>query len=82
MQTLITIATDTMAKNKSYKSIMMGLIPQLKSGDVFLTEVPQTSVTAYAKAHDTKVKTEQCVLIEDYKTDNPKLIKVTKVTII
>jgi len=39
-------------------------------------------VTAYARAHKTKVTTEQCVLINDYKKENPALSKVTKVTIL
>lgn len=61
---------------------MMSLISQLKSGDSFLTHISPQVVTSYARAHNTKVTTEQCVLINDYKKDSPTLSKVTKVTIL
>jgi|DEB3_MinimDraft_2_1074329.scaffolds.fasta_scaffold03562_1 hypothetical protein len=71
-----------MSKVKSYTNTMMSLMSQLKSGDSFLTDISPQVVTAYARAHKTKVTTEQCVLINDYKKENPALSKVTKVTIL
>jgi hypothetical protein len=82
LQSTTTILINTMSKVKSYTNSMMSLMPQLKSGDSFLTEIAPQVVTAYAKAHKTKVTTEQCVLITSYKKDKPELSKVTKVTII
>lgn len=71
-----------MAKNKSYTTITMNLMTQLKAGESFFTELEQTKVTAYAKSYGAKVTTEQCVLIQDYKSNTPTLTKLTKVTIL
>jgi hypothetical protein len=69
-------------KNKAYTGQIMSLLTILQKGDSFHTELKPSIVTSYAKAHKRVVKTEQCILTENYTKSNPVCKKLTKVTIL
>jgi hypothetical protein len=80
LQTTSTITINIMSIQEYHNNISQ--IKDLKAGEYLLTTIEQSKVPAYARTYQKKVKTESCLLIHDYKTDNPKTTKLTKITIL
>lgn len=71
-----------MPKNHSYTGRVLAILPLLKKGDSFCAPIQPSVAIQYAKQYGVKIKTEVCLVMEDYKTADPSLTRQTKITII
>ena len=69
-------------RKKAKRGITLSNLENLQTGEVFYSEMKPKSITAYSAIYQKKVSTEVCLVMSDYRTIEPKIKRITKVTIL